>query len=50
MDFNVSPAGAELLQKVTAFVEEKILPIEAEYFKTLKGLDDRWVVLPIIKE
>lgn len=50
MNFDVSPDGAELLKKVTAFVEERILPIEDEYFATLKALDNRWVVLPIINE
>ena len=48
MNFEVSPAGADLLKRVTEFVEEKILPIEDEYFATLKALDNRWVVLPII--
>ena len=50
MDFNPSAKGAELLQQVTDFVEQKILPIEEGYFKELRALDNRWTVLPIIKE
>lgn len=50
MDFNPSPEGAVLLKQVTAFIEEHILPIEHEYTQTLRGLDNPWVVLPIIKE
>jgi len=50
VDFNPSSEGASVLKKVTEFVDKKILPIEERYFKELRALDNRWVVLPIIKE
>ncbi len=50
MDFNPSNEGARVLKKVTEFIDKKILPIEERYFKELRALDNRWVVLPIIKQ
>ncbi len=50
MDFNPSSAGKALIARVTEFVETRILPIEADYYRELKSLDNRWVVLPIIEE
>lgn len=50
MDFNPSEKGAKVLQQVTDFVNNEILPIEKAYFQELRSLDNSWVVLPIIKE
>ncbi|WP_396586212.1 acyl-CoA dehydrogenase family protein [Bermanella sp. R86510] len=49
MDFNPSEKGAPILKKVTDFVNNEILPIEADYFRELKSKDNPWVVLPIIE-
>ncbi len=50
MDFNPSAKGAELLKKVTDFVNEEIIPVQDAYFAELKALENPWVVLPIIEE
>jgi acyl-CoA dehydrogenase len=50
MDFNPSAQGAELLKKVTDFVNNEIIPIQDAYYEELRALENRWVVLPIIEE
>ena len=50
MDFNPSPQGAEILQKVKDFMANEVLPVEDAYFSELRALDNSWVVLPIIEE
>jgi alkylation response protein AidB-like acyl-CoA dehydrogenase len=50
MDFNPSPQGAELLKKVTDFVNNEIIPIQDAYYEELRALENRWVVLPVIEE
>jgi len=50
MDFNPSPQGAEILQKVKDFMANEVLPVEDAYFSELRSLDNSWVVLPVIEE
>lgn len=50
MDFNPSPQGAEILQKVKDFMANEVLPVEDAYFRELRSLDNSWVVLPVIEE
>ena len=50
MDFNISERGQDYLKRVKAFMADEIFPIEAQYHKELMAQDNRWVVLPIIKE
>ncbi|MFI9507850.1 acyl-CoA dehydrogenase family protein [Nocardia sp. NPDC052566] len=50
MDFAASARAAEYHGKVADFIGKEIEPVEAEYLRTLRGLDDPWVVLPIVEE
>ncbi len=50
MDFNLSAKSQDYLTRVKTFINEDILPIEDEYFRQLKALDNPWVVLPIIEK
>ncbi len=50
MDFAVSEKGQDYINRVKAFMQEEIFPIEKDYFKSLKELDNSWVVLPIVEE
>jgi acyl-CoA dehydrogenase len=50
MDFAASPRAAEYHRKVADFIAEEIEPVEEEYLRTLRELDDPWVVLPVIEE
>ncbi|WP_097460726.1 acyl-CoA dehydrogenase family protein [Mangrovitalea sediminis] len=50
MDFNPSAKGQDYLNRVKAFMRDEILPIEEDYYRELRSLDNRWVVLPIIRE
>ena len=50
MDFNISEKGQDYLNRVKQFMKDEIFPIEEQYHKELASLDNRWVVLPIIRE
>ncbi|WP_396622707.1 acyl-CoA dehydrogenase family protein [Marinobacter sp. W-8] len=50
MDFNISEKGQDYLKRVKQFMRDEIFSIEEQYHKELASQDNRWVVLPIIKE
>lgn len=50
MDFAASPRAAEYHGRVADFIAKEIEPVEEEYLRTLRGLDNPWVVLPVIEE
>lgn len=50
MDFEISAAGKDTYERLKVFMRDEVLPVEDEYFATLRSLDNRWVVLPIIDE
>jgi alkylation response protein AidB-like acyl-CoA dehydrogenase len=50
MDFELSDRGKDYLKRVKNFIASEINPIEEDYIRQLRSLDNRWVVLPIIKE
>ncbi|MDV3504993.1 acyl-CoA dehydrogenase family protein [Marinobacter sp. M-5] len=50
MDFNISEKGQDYLNRVKQFMKDEIFPIEEQYHRELAALDNRWVVLPVIKE
>jgi acyl-CoA dehydrogenase len=50
MDFAISAAGKDTYERLKTFMRDEVLPVEEEYFATLRSLDNRWVVLPIIDE
>ncbi|MGH3948835.1 MAG: acyl-CoA dehydrogenase family protein [Pseudonocardiaceae bacterium] len=50
MDFAPSPMAAECQVRVAEFIANEIEPVEVGYLRTLQGLDDPWVVLPVIEE
>lgn len=55
MDFEASARSRELLQRVRTFVQEQILPIEADYLRTLRAANHggdwtKWSVPPVIEE
>ncbi|MFE7797423.1 acyl-CoA dehydrogenase family protein [Nocardia sp. NPDC057440] len=50
MDFAASPRAAEYHGKVADFIAEEIEPVEERYLRTLRELDNPWVVLPVIEE
>ncbi|WP_166251430.1 acyl-CoA dehydrogenase family protein [Marinobacter salicampi] len=50
MDFTISAKGQDYLKRVKAFMKDEIFPIEAAYRKELAAQDNRWVVLPVIRE
>lgn len=50
MDFSPSQTAAEYKRRVADFISGEIAPVEAEHLATLRGLDDPWVVLPVIDE
>lgn len=50
MDFSISTRGQAYLERVKRFMADEIYPVEAQYQRELAALDNRWVVLPIIRE
>jgi alkylation response protein AidB-like acyl-CoA dehydrogenase len=50
MDFSVSARGQDYLGRVKRFMAAEIHPVEAQYHRELAALDNRWVVLPVIRE
>ncbi|MBA0126689.1 acyl-CoA dehydrogenase family protein [Haloechinothrix sp. YIM 98757] len=50
MDFSPSQVAAEYRSRVAEFITREIEPVEAEYHRALRGLDDPWVVLPVIDQ
>jgi alkylation response protein AidB-like acyl-CoA dehydrogenase len=50
MDFTLSAKGQDYLGRVKDFMRDEILPAEAAYRAELAARDNRWVVLPVIRE
>jgi len=50
LEFNYSEKSRDYLARVQAFMERHIDPIEADYQCQLLGLENRWVVLPVIDQ
>lgn len=50
MDFTPSAKGQDYLNRVKAFMRDEIFPIEEQYHRDLAAQENRWVVLPIIRE
>ena len=50
MDFSISARGQDYLGRVKRFMAAEIHPVEAQYHRELAALDNRWVVLPVIRE
>lgn len=46
MDFTLSEKAKDYLTRVKSFINDRIVPMEVEYFQRLKTLADPWVVLP----
>lgn len=50
MDFQYSEKSQQTVERVRAFMEEHIFPMEEDYWRELRALDDPYVVLPIVEE
>jgi len=50
MDLSLSSHAQDLLNKAETFIEDDVLPIEAEYYRTLHAQENPWTVLPIIDQ
>ena len=50
MDFNYTPKVDELRAAVSAFMDEHIYPVEAEYEEAVRAGDSPWVVPPVMEE
>ena len=49
MDFQHSPKAQDYLKRVKDFMKNEIEPVEEAYLRELHSLDNKWVVLPIIR-
>ena len=50
MDFEQTARGREYADRVADFIRAEIAPVERRYFAELRARDDRWVVLPVVRE
>ncbi|TDT38550.1 hypothetical protein DES49_2527 [Halospina denitrificans] len=50
MDFELSEKGQDFYNRVRQFMKDEIEPVEPEYLRELRSLDNPWVVLPVIEE
>jgi alkylation response protein AidB-like acyl-CoA dehydrogenase len=50
MDFALSPKAQDTRDRVRAFIRDHILPVEEDYLRALRSLDNPFVELPIIGE
>jgi alkylation response protein AidB-like acyl-CoA dehydrogenase len=50
MDFALSEKAEQTVEKVRAFIQEHIEPIELELFHEQRTREDPWVVLPVVEE
>jgi acyl-CoA dehydrogenase len=50
MDFAPSPRTRELLERVDAFISERIAPREEAHHRERLALQDPWVVAPLVEE
>lgn len=50
MDFEYSPQAQDYLNRVEAFIDKEIKPVEGAYFAWLREQDNPWQVAPVIRE
>lgn len=50
MDFALSPSTADYHRRIAGFIAAEIEPVEQDYLRTLHGLENPWVVLPVIEQ
>jgi len=50
MDFTPSEKGQDYLNRVRTFMRDEIFPVEKAYYQELAAQENRWVVLPVIRE
>jgi len=50
MDFSLSPTAQDYCDRVRRFMDEEIRPVEHAYHRELQQRDNKWVVLPVIRE
>ena len=50
MDFELSDKGKDFYERVCRFMKEEIEPVEPEYLREIRSLENPWVVLPVIRE
>jgi len=50
MDFSVTAHARELASRLEAFIEDRVVPVEADWQAAMAELDDPWQVLPAIKQ
>ncbi|MBV5264917.1 acyl-CoA dehydrogenase family protein [Pinisolibacter aquiterrae] len=50
MDFTLSEKTREIADRLTAFMDEHVLPAEAVYHRHMASAADRWTIPPIMEE
>ena len=50
MDFNHSPLAQQYIDRLNAFMEEHVYPVEHDYYDYIDNCDDRWASVPLMEE
>ncbi len=50
MDFEHSPLSQQYIDRLTAFMDEHVYPVEHEYHDYLDSCDNRWATVPLMEE
>ncbi len=50
MDFSHPPKVVETMERLSAFMEEHVYPVEHDYYDYLDSCDNRWATVPLMEE
>ena len=50
MDFEHSPLAQEYIERLTAFMEAHVYPVEHDYYEYIDSCEDRWASVPLMEE
>ena len=50
MDFQHSPRAQEYIDRLSAFMDQHVYPVEEDYYDYLDTCEDRWATVPLMEE
>lgn len=50
MEFEHTPRVSETMERLSAFMEEHVYPVEHDYYEYIDNSDNRWATVPLMEE
>ncbi|MEE4190763.1 MAG: acyl-CoA dehydrogenase family protein, partial [Halieaceae bacterium] len=50
MNFDPSPLAAQYAERLKAFMDEHVYPVEHDYYDYVDSADNRWATVPLMEE